>query len=81
MSTPSVPKAWPPAPRLLAFLPLVRSAWGDGVLTAAEVGALRAHLDGQEWMEEEDRSALAPWLDPKSPPTPAELAMLSERIR
>lgn len=81
MSAPPSPKPWPGAPELLAFLPLIRSAWGDGVLSPAEVGALRAHLDAQGWMDDEHRGALAPWLDPEAPPTPPDLAELSRRIR
>lgn len=81
MTPPSPTRAWPEAPELLAFLPLVRSAWGDGVLSPAEVGALKAHLDAQGWLGEDGFGSLAPWLDPADPPTPTEMAGLSQRIR
>jgi acyl-CoA oxidase len=80
--TPTVPtRAWPPDPELLAFLPLIRSAWSDGVLSPGEVGALSDLLGRQDWMQEHHRVGLAPWLDPRVPPGPQELALLSSMLR
>ena len=81
MSIPPRPRRWPEEPRLLAYLPLVHSAWADGILTPAEVRALRDELDTHAWLADDDRAALGRWLDPDDPPTPQALAVLSERIR
>jgi len=75
-------RAWPKgAPRLLALLPLVHSAWVDGVLSDDELRELSGELDSWGWLEEEDGEAVRAWLDPRSPPTPDELAALGERMR
>jgi acyl-CoA oxidase len=75
-------RAWPrEAPGLLAFLPLVHSAWADGVLSDDELRALRGRLGTLGWLREEDAAAVRSWLDPRSPPTPDELSALGDRMR
>ncbi len=77
----------PGAPRhlddaeLAPFVPLIYSAWSDGLLTAAELRALRAHTDAQSWLSRGARVALDRWLDPEAPPSPEEISALRDRIR
>jgi len=68
-------------PALLPFAPLIHSAWSDGLLTASELRALRAHADAQTWLPQTARAMLDRWLDPDAPPSPRELAELRDRIR
>ncbi len=81
--SPDAPAAlsWPDDPALLPLLPLVHSAWADGVLTAEEVRAFRDSLEGHGWLNDRARAALKPWLDPESPPAPSDLSALEKRIR
>ena len=51
-----------------AVLPFLYVAWADGLLTPAEIGAVRERVAAQDWLAEADRHALAGWLDPASPP-------------
>ncbi len=75
------PLSWPDEVELLPLLPLVHAAWVDGVLSPAEVLALRGRVEDQGRMTPGQRAALAPWLDPRSPPTPSELASLATLAR
>ena len=80
--SPAPSKAWPVAqPELLPFLPLVYAAWSDGVLSAAELGAIRDRISSQTWLSEEARDTLATWLDPDRPPSPNTLAGLKDHLR
>jgi acyl-CoA oxidase len=61
---------WPKdMPELLPFLPLVCVAWSDGILSAAEIAAIRDRVAAQDWLDEDARSALADWLNPDLPPS------------
>jgi acyl-CoA oxidase len=74
--------AWPAEERaLLPFLPLVYVAWADGVLSAAEIDAIRRHLDRVPDLGVGGRARVARWLDPLEPPPAAELAALLALIR
>ena len=78
----SVFRAWPEdQSQLTPFLPFVFSAWDDGMLSTPEVSAFRAQVTEQEWLSDGARDSLAQWLDPDTPPTPDQLAMLRVRIR
>ena len=74
-------RPWPDTPALASLVPLVHSAWADGVLTSDEVRAFRSELLDQQWLGRDDADALAGWLDPADPPAPDELAWLEERMR
>jgi len=75
-------RVWPrDAPALLALLPLVHSAWADGVLSEDELRELSDGLDAMEWLAGKDAATVRDWLDPDSPPTPAELASLGQSLR
>lgn len=74
--------AWPEErPELTPFLPFVWYAWADGVLSPAELGAFRAHVDAQEPISDEAGESLSRWLEPATPPSPADLDDLRGRIR
>lgn len=62
--------------RLLPLLPLIYVAWADGELAPAEAELIRRTAD--ELGAAPD--ALAPWLDPKAPPSAAELNRLAEDL-
>ena len=68
-------------PELIPFLPMICSAWSDGLLSPAELRAWRAHADAQSWLSDEARATLDRWLDPDDPPSPEELARLLDTIR
>ena len=74
-------RVWPQdLPELVPFMPLVLSVWVDGVLSAAELAALRAHVDAQGWLTPEGRTTLSAWMDPHDPPAATELQSLGEHI-
>ncbi len=76
------PHVWPrDRPRLLALLPLVHTAWADGVLTPGERQAFGELLLEDSALDEEDRAALMPWLDPDVPPSATAVTRLREWIR
>jgi acyl-CoA oxidase len=78
----SSPLDWPQErPVLLPVLPLVHVAWADGILTEGERSVFREHILNAPPLEEEDRAALAPWLDPDHPPPPEALLALRALIR
>jgi len=73
---------WPiDRPELLPFLPLVQTAWADGILTEAELEALRVHADAFPWLDEKARGHLASWLQPECPPSAQSLARTASAIR
>lgn len=78
MASPESLRARPPlAGAYLPFAPLVYVAWADGRLTEAEIARVREtmrRLGG-------DAATLDAWLDPRNPPSPAELEDLLARIR
>jgi len=55
------------------FLPILYVAWSDSLLTAKELEAIRAQLNQQEWLTEEERKWLEQWLNPAQPPSPIDL--------
>jgi acyl-CoA oxidase len=73
---------WPiDQPGLLPFLPLVQTAWADGILTDAELEALRVQSETFPWLDENARQRLESWLRPERPPSAASLARTADAIR
>ncbi|MEX0892124.1 MAG: acyl-CoA dehydrogenase [Gemmatimonadota bacterium] len=73
---------WPDdPPDLLALLPVVYVAWSDGLLSAAELDAIRQQVDALPWPDPAVCAQLLSWLDPAHPPGPAALEELRERVR
>jgi len=75
------PLPWPDDPELLPLAPFVHAAWGDGSLSASELGELSRAMGSFDWLDEEARDALELWLDPETPPAPSDLVELRSRIR
>ena len=76
------PKVWPTTvTEVTPLLPFVYTAWADGVLSAAELAALRTHIDGQVTLSDSAKEHVYSWLDPTSPPTPSQLGSLRDSIR
>jgi len=67
---PPLPPDVPPG--LAATLPLLYVAWSDGLLTSDEIAAVRARVADAPWLTDDDRVALARWLDPDAPPSATE---------
>lgn len=67
-------------PQLRPFLPLLWVAWADGDLEDDELVDLHAKVEGMPWLRPAARSALAEWLDPKTPPSARELRELLATI-
>ncbi|MEM0963224.1 MAG: acyl-CoA dehydrogenase [Bacteroidota bacterium] len=53
---------------IASVLPFLYVAWADGLLTPAEITAVRDRLADESWLTEEDRELLLSWLDPANPP-------------
>lgn len=66
-------------PRLDPFLPLLHAAWADGELDKSEIVDLCARL--ARVVDGDCAAKLYGWLDPESPPAPADLARLATTIR
>ncbi len=56
-------------------------AWADGVLTGAEMEALREAVLAAARADDACRAWVRRWLDPAAPPAPGELLELRDRIR
>ena len=67
-------------PQLRIFLPLLYVAWADGDLEPREMAELEGCIAAQPWLSPASRRALATWLDPKLPPSAAELAELRREM-
>ena len=65
---------------LLPFLPMIYTAWSDGVLTRREVAALSRPIRKKGGLSKESREILLAWLDPGSPPAPVALESLRGRM-
>lgn len=79
---PSTDTVWPTdRPGLLPVLPLIHVAWSDGILTAGEHRVFRELILESPALDDDDRAALEPWLDPQRPPSPSAVAKLRDAIR
>ncbi len=74
-------KRWPDRPELLGVLPIVYTAWADGMLLPTEMSALLGWVQDQRWLDADARAELLPWLDAGSPPSATEVAALARRAR
>ena len=80
--TPRADATWPDdRPGLLPVLPLVHVAWSDGILTSGERRVFRELILESPALDDADKSALEPWLDPDAPPSPTAVWKLRERIQ
>ena len=72
-------------PSILPFAPLIYVAWADRELTPQEAAVIRRVVDRHRrdgaGAADAAASALAPWLDPRRPPSADELRGLLEAIR
>ncbi len=69
------------APGLLPLLPMLYIAWADGILSPSEIKTIQGKLKKQNWMTKSEQKILAGWLDPASPPSPADLLNWLKIIR
>ncbi len=53
---------------MASVLPFLYVAWADGLLTPAEIGAIRERITREDWISDADRDRVSGWLDPASPP-------------
>ena len=56
-------------------------AWADGELTDSEISSICTKLSAVEGLDQPCQSALGRWLDPKNPPSSADLVSLLALIR
>ncbi|MEM6801565.1 MAG: acyl-CoA dehydrogenase [Bacteroidota bacterium] len=68
-------------PDALALLPLLYIAWSDEILTPTEIKSIEEFIEGQDWLEKEDKLFLCSRLDPASPPTPKQVKEWASLIR
>lgn len=68
-------------PDVLPLAPLIYIAWADRQLSRHETAALRRIVRDPRWRDSPVTRAVEPWLDPRNPPSPAELQELLEAIR
>lgn len=66
---------------LYVFLPVLYVAWSDALLTPAETRRLRAFVESQTWLSEEDKGVLLRLLDPATAPSAVELKGWLDEIR
>src|ERR1700712_5683809 len=66
--------------QLSGIAPLILAAWDDEFLTPAELLRLREAIAQQADLQAAELDALRGWLDPKAPPTAAELRNLRTGI-
>jgi len=82
MSRTSAPLDWPVEERrLLPFMPMIRVAWADGVLSRDELSAIRDRIARCGWLDDASLAALNRWLDPDAPPGPDRLRDLVGLLR
>ncbi|MCB9766344.1 MAG: acyl-CoA dehydrogenase family protein, partial [Alphaproteobacteria bacterium] len=67
--------------RYLPYLPLIRVAWADGILTEAEVDRIRSVAAVVHKPGIDDEPVLASWLDPDHPPDAWDFQALDRRLR
>ena len=65
----------------MPLLPAIYVAWADGELDGAEMASLRDRVAAVDGIEDACLDALEGWLNPSSPPSPAELMSLLSKIR
>jgi len=68
-------------PDLYVFLPLLYVAWSDTLLTPSELARLKAFIETQVWLKNEDKEALSNQLNPAAPPSPNEFKAWLAEIR
>jgi acyl-CoA oxidase len=66
---------------LRAFLPAIYVAWADGDLSADEIADLGGAATSAPDLDDTCRAALGRWLDPRRPPSAADLRALLAAIR
>ncbi len=66
---------------LLVFLPMLYIAWSDEILTPSEIKIIKAQLNKQVWLCEEDIKLIEGLLDPQNPPSVEEMRQWSKFIR
>ena len=69
------------APGFLTLLPMLYVAWSDGVLTPSEIDTIRNKLQKQDWITDSEKTILAGWLNPASPPSAKQLQNWLKIIR
>lgn len=57
------------SPGVLSLLPLFYVGWSDSVLSPTEMNILHDKLKSFDFLDEEDKSYLIKWTDPKHPPS------------
>lgn len=67
-------------PDLLVVLPMLYVAWADGDLTSAELQVIETKVDALPFVTPKGKAALAPWLNPKAPPSATEMAHLLREL-
>ncbi|HUG42363.1 MAG TPA: acyl-CoA dehydrogenase [Longimicrobiales bacterium] len=68
-------------PDVLPLAPLIYIAWADRHLSRGETAAIRRIVRDPRWRESPAARAVEAWLDPRNPPSAAELQELLEAVR
>src|SRR6187455_2624605 len=68
-------------PNLYVFLPIFYMVWSDAVLTPSEINTLKALIDQQNWLKEEEKKFLYEQINPSSPPSPDEFRNWLDEIK
>lgn len=66
---------------LYVFLPVFYVAWSDTLLTPAEIRRLKAFIESQPWLKDQDQQVLLRLLDPATAPSSMEIKGWLEEIR
>jgi acyl-CoA oxidase len=54
---------------LISVLPLFYVGWSDSVLSPSELGAIRNHIQGMDYLSPKEKETLVAWTNPLNPPT------------
>jgi acyl-CoA oxidase len=68
-------------PSLYVFLPIFYMVWSDSVLTPSEIKTIHSIIEGQKWLNEEEKKFLLEQINPSAPPSAGQLRSWLDEIR
>ena len=68
-------------PSLFVFLPIFYMVWSDSVLTPSEIKTIHSIIEGQKWLNEEEKKFLLAQINPSAPPSAGQLRSWLDEIR
>ena len=69
------------SPNVITFLPMIYVAWADAVLSPEEITTIRAKIEAQDWISQDEKAYLLQYLQPGHIPDAREMQQWVEWIR